>query len=138
MKRLTRQELFDNAARGVLKQGRRALDANGGCLYLAGNCRCGIGHSIPDGHEGLQYKGDVEGLVGYHLDLADLFDAPINMNFLRELQRAHDYAGTVISWEGVVPDFASCFRKAMRDIAKDYKLNTDSLDEDLTSSPKSV
>lgn len=133
MKRLTRQELFDNAARGVLKQGRRALDANGGYLYLAGNSRCGIGHSIPDGHEGLQYKGDVEGLVGYHLDLADLFDAPINMAFLKELQRAHDNAGM-----GFIPDFAPCFRKAMRDIAKYYKLNTDSLDEDLTSSPKSV
>jgi len=131
MKPLTRQELFDNAAKGVIRQGRPSFDPHGTCLYFAGNSRCGIGHSIPDGHEGLYFRGDVKNLVFHYPDLAVLFDAGVNMDFLCDLQKAHDSSA-------VMTDFLTCFRGVMQNLAKNYKLNADSLDEDLTTSPKSV
>lgn len=46
---LTMQEVFDNALFGLRKQGIRAINEDGQCLYRASNGNaCSIGQSIPD------------------------------------------------------------------------------------------
>ena len=46
---MTLQLLFDNAAVGVIKQGKPSVDANGKCKYRTKEgLKCGIGFSITD------------------------------------------------------------------------------------------
>lgn len=44
----TNQELFDQSVSGLLRQGKPAIDAEGGCKYLAKDgCKCAVGQLIP-------------------------------------------------------------------------------------------
>lgn len=128
MKPLTRQELFDNAARGVIKQGGASLSQRDGvvrCAYqTARNSRCAIGHSIPDGHEGLFFSGAVGKLCAEYPDLNELFDLSSNHLLLSDLQKAHDG-----SWFAAGDEFLERFIRAMKIVAQNHNLDASSLKE---------
>src|SRR5688572_22787664 len=123
---MTRQEMFDTAARGVIAQGRASCQGYG-CLYRlkAGGkvvAKCGVGHLIPDelydqemeGFSVQKLQGRYPGLLRNEHDL------------LRDIQRAHAGAAIVSAYGS---PFLSSFRKRMRDVACTHGLDASVLDE---------
>lgn len=72
--------------------GSKSWEGNSNCVYQTktGN-RCAIGCFIPDNHPGLNYEGDVLGLLETYPSLKEYmpFDEP---GSLRDFQQAHDTA----------------------------------------------
>jgi len=90
---MTLQEAFNASYIGVIKQGRRSIDANGNCVYNDGNgCKCGIGHTMPDGTDvsGCNLSGVRKLLEVRYPAVAHLSD--IDVDALMELQGCHDLA----------------------------------------------
>ena len=67
----------------------RAMDNDGNCVYLApdGN-KCAVGLFIPDGHDGLTYKGSIYELLKACPDLYTYM--PLNVGGMDTLQLTHD------------------------------------------------
>lgn len=58
----TAQELFNKAYLGVIKQGKPSRSDNGYCVFRGkDNCKCAVGHLIPDN----KYKLGME-IVSFH------------------------------------------------------------------------
>lgn len=112
MRELTDQELFDNAARGIRRQGCRAavLPSHETCsVLLHDGRRCALGHSVTDAK-----PGDTE-----TPQWQKLAARPVGS----DLQEAHDV------W------LATCSRESwharMLAIAAQYKLDPSALTEEL-------
>lgn len=115
---MTRQEMFDKAARGVIAQGGLSVDPNTErCLYIYGKRRCAVGHllSSEDARKADLARSNVGSLVRAGLLQAD------DKDFLIDLQRAHDAC--------VTADFPASFRRRMRAVARQYGLSAAVLDE---------
>lgn len=114
MKKRTMQEAFDTAYRGVVKQGRPAVDDDGTCLFIdADGCRCNIGHLLTlDDAEQANNKP-----ISYALTAAKdhLTDAGDPDKFIIDLMGAHDQIS-----DG--PDFLSDYKSCMAVVASKYGL----------------
>lgn len=116
---LTRQEMFDKAYIGVVKQGRKS-SSNKGCLYLNPKTgdRCAVGHIFND--EELSACGDflggIEGLWEYKQHEITSFEWG-DLGLLEGLQGAHD------TWvDGYKADFVTYFKEKAAAVAKHYNL----------------
>ena len=96
---MTDQELFDNVATHLLRQGKRALDAEGKCVYRSfDGLKCAAGCLIDDEH----YSSGFENLgvttrakaEGFSEDLLDALNASgvsdEQFELVSELQVIHD------------------------------------------------
>jgi len=142
---MTLQKMFDTAAVGMLKQGKKSIEGNA-CRYRGGDgCKCAVGFLIPDDLyspdiEGTSvfssFKGPTASLYPDELDAAlklretishlighdDLRDLRIDL--IDGLQDIHDSA-------------ESTGRQTLREewyldlktMAKDFKLSTKSIDK---------
>lgn len=87
----SKQEIFDAAFEGVYRQGERSMDrTNSTCRYRGRNgTKCAIGYLIPDN----MYQKTFEGMDIRTLIINDVLrftDEDVTMEFLQELQYAHD------------------------------------------------
>lgn len=122
---MTRQEMFDMAYCGVMRQGGPSVDPdNRQCLYRApGGKKCAAGWLIPDE----AYSEAMEGvpIEPVHLVAMGLpKETEMYRTFVREMQRAHDVA----SWQKG-QEFLDAFTTLMRAVAVGYNLNTDVMKE---------
>ncbi len=125
---MNKQEAFDKAWRGVVKQGRKSRDersGNGECCYklVDGNgaeLRCAVGHLLTD-EQLVQLGGQNPSARA----LAAIFASPIvegvdrreEQYFLHELQKCHDNVGHLAG-----PQFIKEFKERMTDLAADCGL----------------
>jgi hypothetical protein len=117
---MDKQEDFDKVARHLLRQGRRSVSEEGGCLYRSPDgCMCAVGCLIDDEH----YTREIEHHLIYERRVidalrgsgVDLLDGVTVM--LRSLQVVHD---------GVDPlDWAI----ELRGVARRHRLSTAAIDE---------
>lgn len=117
---MTRQEIFDKVVDRLFDGTGQAIK-NLACSYFDDRGRkCAVGIFIPDGHPAQKYVGNVEELLRTYPDLPDplIFD---NFALLQSLQRVHDQCP---NWNG--NDFYNA--DILREIARDYRLNTKKLD----------
>lgn len=114
----TRQQLFDNAYKGVIAQGRPAYnDATDSCMYRGpDNTKCGIGHSIPD----YKYRKSLEnrGATASEVMAAANIN-PDDMTFARQLQGCHDNAAIGTN---TTRRFLESFNRRMTALAQSYSL----------------
>lgn len=118
---LSKQEMFNKAYNGVVKQGHKSATTFGKCLYLCDDgSMCAVGH-IMDGivskDSGLwQTKGDVEDLQNLSVNLGEQlpWDSAVE-SFLINMQYAHDYSNDT--------DFISNFKKQMKVVARNHGLS---------------
>jgi hypothetical protein len=108
---LTRQEIFDKAVGGVIKQGARSVE-DGACVYRTEDGRkCVVGQLIDDAH----YHPSLEGRrAGYPSVIAALKQSGVDGAgaLLAALQDAHDNARGL-----------NGFKQHARLIAAHYNLN---------------
>jgi len=114
------QTIFNIAARRLYKQGKRAVNINGDCMYRASDgCKCAIGANIPDRFyfprmEGLSITalkrdfpevapyiyGDAKGFLGYlqlvHDDPGNWSDEPFPRKALAALARGYNLKTNVL------------------------------------------
>ncbi len=86
---MTSQEIFDTVAAHLLKQGKRAVDSNGACVYRAPDgCRCAFGCLIPDD----LYRPQFEGYSAAEVvpNCPDLIRGDYSLSLVMELQWLHD------------------------------------------------
>ncbi len=107
---MDRQAVATKVYQFLLKQGKPAIGADGGCLYQAPDgCRCAIGCLLPDDHPLLSSRpsktiGTVLGLDPFLKKVLGAKSWP-DQYFLTDLQGAHDSAaGDMLAVEGEVWD----------------------------------
>ncbi|RWB08802.1 MAG: hypothetical protein EOQ39_18685 [Mesorhizobium sp.] len=114
---MNKQEAFNTAYAGVIKQGKPSATKSGGCLYRGPNRRkCGIGQLLTNKEaEGLDSRdtSSVRHLLrgGF---LPNRFKSA-DVDFFEDLQSAHDQAADH-------SDFLDHFRNNMARVANHYKL----------------
>jgi hypothetical protein len=123
---MTPQEMFDKAYLGVIQQGSKSQNADGGCAYRgqSGN-KCGIGHLIPDDLAKAWDKRTNSSIL--HIRGTEAYPIPDfiknNMALARAMQHAHDacenYSHTAFIGE---------FKYRMEQVAKDHKLTIPQLE----------
>jgi hypothetical protein len=127
MSAFNRQEAFDKAYRGIVKQGGPAY-GNGSCMYRApdGN-KCAIGQLMPEDAEPRLW--DLSGSIDGHASrpiAALLGIGEADMGFADDLQAAHDRRAR----QGLdAGEYLGFFRHYMRGLAEAYDLNPAVLDE---------
>ena len=134
----THQQIFDDAATGVLAQGKPAKGENSqtglvSCQYLTEDGRkCGIGQLLANDEIRTKWDGiglamtDVEGqlfLGSTHADMirkdlaaSNLPADALSLDLMKRIQSAHDSA----SQES---DFVALFKNEMRLVAQDFDLD---------------
>jgi len=115
-----KQELFNNAYHGVMKQGKPSIRPDGRCLYHGGkDVACGIGHNLtPEDRAELDWLGEVS---IQHLVITNRVRVKtVSIDFLRDLQVAHDNA-VADSADGE-DTFMNGFTKNMTNLAETYGL----------------
>lgn len=107
---MTEQKIFDKVATHLQKQGRRALDKDGVCVYRGEEgAKCAVGALIPDE----LYDSKVEGVTVAGIPRHDDTEEDARkLVLLSRLQRVHDNG---YPW-------------ALASVAEDYKLDTATLD----------
>lgn len=116
---MNNQEIFDNAARGLMKQRVQSKIQDGKqCLYRGpGGRKCGIGFSIPD----VVYVPEMDTTsLGYSLsDILQLIDFQGDEDLVFDIRDAHDndLAGGFDLWHA-----------KMLEIAKLWNLSTTTLE----------
>lgn len=144
-KQLTKQEAFDKAAIGVIKQGAPSIAATERrlttlCRYLSddGLC-CGVGHLLPSDDmrkkwdERAIYMQDYEAdgkahsfatITGFKDDLIKAGLINLTPKFLAALQAAHDDASLVSK-----DYFIDQFKYNMRNVARRFRVSPKVLDK---------
>lgn len=124
--KLTLQQVFDNAVKGIAGQNFRRSYNRHGCVYLNDEGdRCAIGHSIPsDMVELLQAKGGICDQLSGRFGLVVQSQAKklfghLDYCALEDMQAAHD--------NGLAVSKAQWFDQ-MRTVASAYNLSTATLD----------
>ena len=110
MKKLTKQDIFNTAANGMLKQGKKSEDSEGSseCLYRGPNgLKCAVGMLIPDDLYKARFEGQkvsdpslIKALVKIGLPNTVVF-----ADFLDHLQGVHD-DHHVEDWDRELVNFA--------------------------------
>lgn len=119
----SKQQIFDQACAGVLRQGCASMVMDAFCAYRGYNgTKCAIGHCIPDDlyQPGMENKAP-EQLLRDYPELTKILGKDIH--FLYALQRCHDQASNLSD-----DSFRTVFKRKARDLAAEYSLNTDVLD----------
>jgi len=110
MKKLTRQNIFNISASGLLKQGKASKDSSS-CMYRGPNgLKCAIGMLIPDKLYKPRFEGyDASGFgVRKALVKAGVPNTVAFVNFLACLQKVHD-AHPVEDWDRELVNFAHLY-----------------------------
>ena len=120
----TAQEIFDVSTKALIEQGFPSYDPDygGTCYYRGPNgTKCAIGHLIPDD----KYDPDFEGQNATpEICRAARIEFLANTTLAGGLQEAHDV------WIGALGGTnIPCWANRLREIAKDYNLSTQVLDE---------
>jgi hypothetical protein len=138
---MTRQEMFDRAVTGILKQGRFSADSHGSCYYrfdpeapppelsqydpsinyAAAPVRCAVGHLIPDD----EYDIRMEGKLAWSTQIAEAIGGPADdgdLNFLCALQAIHDNCARD---DKTMDDF----KVGAREFALEHNLSIEVLDQ---------
>jgi hypothetical protein len=119
---MTRQEMFNRAAQGILAQGCASYDTDRqACMYRGpNNTKCAIGYLMPDG----KYSFSLEYIAPYNKDVQKAAGIKWNQaDFAVRLQQCHDEAA--IKTGGI---FIERFIGNMREFARHYKLDASVLD----------
>lgn len=116
------QETFDTIVRHLRRQGHRAVDETGHCVYLASDgSRCAVGVLIPDGHPALTpgIKLGVKDLLSAFPDLKERI-APTRDHaaLLNSLQVVHDDRRSWTDWGLSTEGWAR-----LRNVARAYNLD---------------
>jgi hypothetical protein len=128
MSTMTNQDLLDTVVNALLKQGCVSVassSSSANCLYRGLNgTKCAIGHLIPDElyTEDLEFGG-IRSLFHSRTHLKVLQEAGIahlSLDFLSLLQAAHDTD---------MRDGKEFYSARMRNIAHEYRLNTNVIDK---------
>jgi hypothetical protein len=116
---MTRQEMFDKAYLGMLKQGGLAQAKDGGCYYTNPTTgrHCAVGLLL-DEQTLAQLELDRRNSAGV-ASITDYLPDDFDVDFAAELQHAHDQARG--------PDDLPGFISAMEQIAKLYDLTIPTL-----------
>lgn len=114
---MTPQEAFDIAARGIQAQGGRSVDDVGQPKYRGpNNCKCHVGHLIPDD----LYDPEMERkTIEYLLDRCPPIRehlAGLDERFLGDLQSTHDVY-EYDEWPAAMRRFAKCYGLSVEAIA---------------------
>lgn len=117
----SKQEIFDKAYRGVVKQGIQAKDGLS-CAYITDDdTMCAAGHVMSGEIDSESRLWNCVGDVKTLRNDADFFEEklpwePNHDNFVYKIQQAHDYAlnGQL---DKSNETFVRCFKKKMYDIA---------------------
>ena len=120
---MNRQDVFDKAVSGILKQGKPAISEIS-CVYLARDgSKCIVGQLLPDGHPGQEYAGSVEYLLNDYPDLLETLEINSNddKNFLAALQGCHDAGG--LSADASPTTWKNNFLTLVKDVAIRYSLD---------------
>lgn len=130
------QQYLDKAADGVFAQGRASIRTGGGCAYRATidgiDCKCGVGHLIPDEKYCSSFEGQAVAALATTLAGDGIFPADVlRTTFLDKLQLAHDDAGFDRTMRPAIlrnpPDvFLRKFDANMIALAKKYDLKYES------------
>ena len=116
---MNKQEMFNKAYLGILKQGKRSTDDNWDNVYRgADGSKCSIGFLIPDElyNKNIEYAD-----VGYPMVLELIpHGEDISLDFLYALQEAHD------SHHGTNETFIDQFKTAMSHVANEFGLEVPS------------
>jgi hypothetical protein len=133
---MTRQEMFNKAYLGVIKQGGPAVQSNHNtdglmCSYLAPSGRmCAVGHIMTE--EELKVMGAFRGGVQSLADeWADCLAYPEwllgneNLEFLNHLQDTHD---NLMEYDGT--DFVESYKSDMAKFAAFYNLTVPELEQE--------
>lgn len=108
---MTNQETFDIVVTALRAQGRKSVDAHGGCMYRGPNgLKCAAGHLIPDS----LYSPEMEHkIASNHTKM--LIELGHDPWFVNALQAAHDNAES--------DDFVNRFLARARLLALKYGLS---------------
>lgn len=116
---MTNQEIFNKSVKGLNSQGfkQSKKSSTDSCAYRGqGDKRCAIGHCIED--EKIARKWDKSGTADICSIAADfeaefylIFGKRVNLDFLSELQEAHDHCGS-----------PEDMKDALREVAREFKL----------------
>jgi hypothetical protein len=116
-----KQELFDKAVSGVLKQGGFSKDS-GRCVYLAhGGFRCGIGHCVPMEvlvKSAANNTDSIGAIIGSINPIATYFeetygitsDQTNDVAFLTSLQSVHDGYQDLPTFQWAAKHFAELYK----------------------------
>ena len=104
MKKLTKQDIFNTAANGLLKQGKKSMDRSS-CMYRGQNgLKCAIGMLMPDN----LYDSIMEGQSANESDVMKTLNVPYTAeyaDFLNHLQGVHDECPPY-EWDRELVNFA--------------------------------
>lgn len=93
---MTRQEMFNKAYLGVMRQGALCKDADGMCAYASNGRRCGVGHLLSEEQLRLiALRPKLNTTPVSWLASAEVLPPEFDLDFAEELQRMHDLALTL-------------------------------------------
>lgn len=107
----TEQEVFDQVALHMLKQGRKATDVAGCCRYKAGELKCAAGCLIADDEYNPMFEGSAWSVLVGHNSVT-----PAHYYLIFSLQLIHDNKD-VVSWA-----------ERLKSLAKEMYLSTAVID----------
>lgn len=113
------QTIFNKVARHLLKQGERAIDTNGRCVYRrVGGLRCAAGAAIPNRlyDLGMEGTGPIRNVFRRYPAIEEYLGRE-NLGLIRDLQITHDTG---------MPGY---WRAELADVAKKHGLSGDVLKE---------
>jgi hypothetical protein len=133
---MTRQEMFNKACLGVIKQGGPSVQTNPNteglmCSYLApSGSKCAVGHLMTEEELKVmgRFKGAVQDLAEGWADCLPFPEWLVgdeNLDFLSHLQDTHD---NLMDFEGAV--FVSHFKSDMAKFAAFYSLTVPELEQE--------
>ena len=119
----TQQQIFDQVARHLLKQGKRAVSAQGRCKYRTDDgLKCAAGCLISDEEydQNFEMRGSWPSVVSY----SGYTVTVVHEHFITALQRMHDKVPDGIEIQGVD------FHARLASFAKEFGLQFDLADFD--------
>jgi len=121
---MTKQEIFDTAVIGVLKQGGPSLDVKGKCAYRGEDgMKCAVGFLISD-KDGAFYDSLDDSDVCSLVDLGYLMELDEHKSILAVLQATHDFPR--------LPEFfVEGFLARAREIANQFGLSMDKIGKEV-------
>lgn len=126
---MNKQELFDKAVGGVIKQGAPSIRLSGQpgpiCCYRNGEgLKCAIGQIIPD--DKYETRFDTEGLATSEVLNAIGIKSDDDQEFLIDLQECHDNAWVISSQNSDKKarneSFLRNFKSSAQMVAEEYQL----------------
>lgn len=124
----SKKTVFNFVYNKVLEQGKASLGDGNRCAYRSSNGKCAAGHLIPDREMNAIMKVDPSVNNGGVYCLLDALDIPVRdtngmkVNFIRDLQRAHDEAAFRNDGRASDAVFIKQYKQKMATLAKKHGL----------------